>query len=178
MELVKQQLNGDIDFLTKGCEEANESYNEILDKGNATEKKKMESAWNAVEFSELLKKAIGLITDLGTFIEMQKNGATFDMAKLKLNVMKYHKDVMLKKRVAAKYLMVFMIADELRNKKPYAIPVQFLPYKSITDSKLLELVYKLQDEMEKIGMTVVGTCYNSLSSSYASKNLFAMFLFY
>jgi hypothetical protein len=64
---------------------------------------------------------------------------------------------MLKKRVAAKYLLVFMIADELRNRKPYAIPVQFLPYKSITDAKLIELSSKLQDVMEKNGMTVVGT---------------------
>lgn len=32
-----------------------------------------------------------------------------------------------KKRTAASHVLVFMIADELRNKKPYAIPVRSMP---------------------------------------------------
>ncbi len=157
MDKVKQEICGDEDFLTKGSEETNASYNQMLDQGTSTEKKMMESAWDALEFQELLKRSKALKLELENVIEMHKTGAKFDLVALKLKLRKYLKDLMLKKRVAAKYLLVFMIADELRNRKPYAIPVQFLPYKSITDAKLIELSSKLQDVMEKNGMTVVGT---------------------
>lgn len=47
--------------------------------------------------------------------------------------------------------------DELRNHKPYAILVRFMPYKSLTDAKLRELE-QVEDAMRKAGMTVVGVC--------------------
>ena len=91
---------------------------------------------------------------------MHGTGAKFDLMASKLKLKQHLKDLMLKKRIAAKYLLVFMTADELRNRKSCAIPVQFLPYKSITDAKLIELACNLQDVMEKNGMTVVGkNCY-------------------
>lgn len=62
----------------------------------------------------------------------------------------------MKKREAASHLLVFMISDELRNKKPYAIPVRILTYKSITDAQMRELRDELKMSMDKIGMTVVG----------------------
>ena len=49
-----------------------------------------------------------------------------------------------------------MISDELRKKKPYAVPVQFVPYKSIGDSQLRDLEVKLEKAMKNAGMTVVG----------------------
>ena len=38
-----------------------------------------------------------------------------------------------------------MISDELRSKKPYAIPVRALPYEAITDAGLR----KLRDELKE-----------------------------
>ena len=55
-------------------------------------------------------------------------------------------------------ILVFMIADERRNRKPYAIPVRFLPYRSLTDAKLRELEVELEEVMRSTGMTVVGMC--------------------
>ena len=160
MEKVKEQICDDEEFLTRGSEESNVSYNQMLDQGTSAEKKVMECAWNALEFQELLKRWKVLKFELENAIEMHRAGAKFDLMALKLKLKQYLKDLMLKKRIAAKYLLVFMIADELRNRKPYAIPVQFLPYKSITDAKLIELASNLQDVMEKNGMTVVGkNCY-------------------
>lgn len=49
-----------------------------------------------------------------------------------------------------------MIADELRNRKPYAIPVRFMPYKSLTDLKLRDLELQLEEAMRNAGMAVVG----------------------
>ena len=54
--------------------------------------------------------------------------------------------------------MVFMIADEKRdlNSKPYAVPVRFLPYHSVTDCRLRELRDELRSTMVNLGMVVVG----------------------
>ena len=155
MEKVKEHICDDEEFLTRGSEESNVSYNQMLDQETSAETKVMECAWNALEFQELLKSWKVLKFELENAIEMHGTGAKFDLMALKLKLKQYLKDLMLKKRIAAKYLLVFMIADELRNRKPYAMPVQFLPYKSITDAKLIELASNLQDVMEKNGMTVV-----------------------
>ena len=90
-------------------------------------------------------------------------------------MLSYLKDLFTKKRVAASHVLVFMIADELRNRKPYAVPVQFMPYKSLTDSKLRELEVQLEDAMRNAGMTVVGM-YEQLFLNYKlthiSRNIF------
>ena len=48
-----------------------------------------------------------------------------------------------------------MIVDESRNRKPYALLVQVMPFKGMKDSKLREL-YELRKVMVGLGMTVVG----------------------
>ena len=53
------------------------------------------------------------------------------------------------------YLPHDMISDELRNSKPYAVPVRFLPYHSITDAKLRELETELGDAMLAVNMLTV-----------------------
>ena len=52
--------------------------------------------------------------------------------------------------------MIFMVADERRDMKPYAIPVRALPFKSITDAKVRQLRDELKLEMENLGMVVAG----------------------
>ena len=52
--------------------------------------------------------------------------------------------------------MVFMIADEARNFKPYALPVRVLPNASMTDGRLRELEQELRTAMVNLGMVVVG----------------------
>ena len=54
------------------------------------------------------------------------------------------------------HLMVFMVADESRNRKPYALPVQVMPFKGMKDSKLRKLFEDLRKVKVGVGMTVVG----------------------
>ena len=39
----------------------------------------------------------------------------------------------------ASHILVFMISTEDRTKKPYALPVQCVPYKGLSDSKVRDL---------------------------------------
>lgn len=59
-------------------------------------------------------------------------------------------------RVAATHIFVLMISCDQRNRKPYAMPVQCVPYKSLSHSQTRNLISKLAKEMVSRGMTVAG----------------------
>ena len=62
------------------------------------------------------------------------------------------------KRTPATLMFVFMISSSLRDRKPYAIPIQCLPYASLKESDMRRLVNNIITEMVNLGMTVAGTC--------------------
>lgn len=58
------------------------------------------------------------------------------------------RDLTCQKRTPATHIFVLMISSELRDIKPlYALPVQCVPYHSITQQQLRQLVSRLVDEM-------------------------------
>jgi len=59
-------------------------------------------------------------------------------------------------RTAATHILVFMISHEEQWKRPYAIPVQCIPYKGLSDAKVRELANKVINEMTNRGMKVAG----------------------
>lgn len=77
------------------------------------------------------------------------------MTNLKKEMETYIKGLNTKRREAASHLLFFMISDELRNFKPYAVPVSVVKYKNITDAKLRELKEELRTAMKDCGMTTV-----------------------
>jgi len=64
-----------------------------------------------------------------------------------------------KKRICATHILVFMVADEQCNCKPYAIPIQYVPYKGIRDQEVRDLTKKIKIEMTKAHLKVVGMYY-------------------
>ena len=49
-----------------------------------------------------------------------------------------------------------MISDEQRNKKLYAVPVQYVPYTLLTDNSLRTMVNKVKLAMTEQNLKVVG----------------------
>ena len=78
------------------------------------------------------------------------------LTDLRPKLRQFFKDLYRKKRTPATHIMVFMISESKRVKKPYAIPVQCLPYASISDSKIRLLTDKIKLEMNRRGMKAVG----------------------
>ena len=135
-------------FLAAGPQDANEAYNKALQGGKASESKLMELGWSSVGFEELVKKVQCFQLELKN-VRHEGGGvaAGVDLFQLKSSMLCYLKGLFSKKRIAATHLLVFMIADECRNRKPYAITVCFLPYRSLTDAKLRELEVQLEEVM-------------------------------
>ena len=71
--------------------------------------------------------------------------------------------VVRKQRQPASHAMVFMISPEDRSRKPYALPVQLLPYRGLKDSTVRDLANKLKMEMKSRDMEVVGMSKNFIS---------------
>ena len=112
-----------------------------------------------VSVNKELKSALSSL--LSRISTNQTSGNTAgDLTSQRQRLLRYAQDLFSKKREAASHLMVFMIADEKRNMKPYAVPVRFIPYHSVTDSKVRELCEELRSVMVNLGMVVVGeyTC--------------------
>ena len=68
----------------------------------------------------------------------------------------YLKNLFKKKRTAATHVLVIMVAEENRMRKPYALPVQYLPYHSMRDQHMRDILLNLKRVMTEMGMTVVG----------------------
>lgn len=157
LDKLRQELTTDVKFLEEGEVKAKAEYSSAVDAKRHVEATLMELSWDVVGYEELLKKARKYITTV-TALEESSSLTTIlkVLCPLKNEYQEYLKGVYSKKRSAATHLMIFMIADECRNRKPYAVPVRFLSYKSITDKKLRELELEVEKAMKKLGMIVVG----------------------
>ncbi len=60
------------------------------------------------------------------------------------------------RRTAATHVLVVMISTETRSKKPYALPVQCIPYASLRDNEVCVILNTVIKEMVKFGMKVAG----------------------
>ena len=60
------------------------------------------------------------------------------------------------KRTPATHIFVLIISSELRDKKPYAVPIQFFPYAGLKEVDMRRIVTQLVKEMVRNGMQVAG----------------------
>ena len=122
------QLTADLDFLTEGIKNAKASYEEKKTK-NAAEQALFALAWTVDEFERLFemnKKLTLVVKDLVTIILKEVKGINIPkkLSVLRKDLEEYSKGLAAKNGKAASHLLVFMISDEQRSKKPYAIPVR------------------------------------------------------
>ena len=67
------------------------------------------------------------------------------------------KGAVLHQHITATHVLVFMISnEEINRQKPYALPVQCLPYKGLSDAKVWKLANEIINEMIRRGMKVAG----------------------
>ena len=59
-------------------------------------------------------------------------------------------------RTRATHVLVFITSNEERDKKPYALPIQCIPCKDLSDLKVHQLANKIIYEMDARNMKVAG----------------------
>lgn len=69
----------------------------------------------------------------------------------------YLRNIFKKRRQpAATHVLVLMVSDERRNHKPYALPVQYIPYYSLKDQYVRDFTEVLKEHMVQLGLHAVG----------------------
>ena len=154
-------LDADLTFLTKGEKTAKEEYEKALQVSSKRESTLMELAWNSTGFTELVKQAKEFRAEVTLYLSYLQKGEHSKVKKF----LQYLHGLFTKRRNPASHLLIFMISDELRNHKPYAVPVRFLTYKSLADKKLRYLQLEVETKMKIMGMVVVGKYRTCISHS-------------
>lgn len=162
LDVVMSNFTEDEEFLKRGGENVRKAYEEKRNKQKSSEALLMTLAWDLTGFEELLaqclkfKETVGNIKNRLSMPRSDQGNIRSEVSILRKQLLPYTKDLYGKRRTAATHLFVFMIADELRNMKPYAVPARVLPFKSISDQKVRELEEEIRNAMTSIGMQVVG----------------------
>ena len=107
--------------------------------------------WEMIEIVDLLEK-----NQKFRDVYARNEGNRRIHIDLKANMLTYLRDLFKKKRTMATHVLVIMLSEERRNGKPYALPVQYVPYKSITARDVRRLTQVIKRKMKELGMTCLG----------------------
>lgn len=137
-------------------------YAEKQQSGSCREKTLITLAWNVKELSDLNVSGRKLIVDgeslcdrMGSCNWIEENIPSF-LATLRKRLVAFVRAASRRKRTAATHVLVIMISPEDRRSKPYALPVQCIPYKGLSDSKVRELANAVVREMVNRKMKIAG----------------------
>lgn len=142
---------------------ANVEYNNKVSSGS-NQQTLHSLAWNVDDLSRLAEEGRKLIVELRvvkTRAEGPEDEYLSSNVPRHLCVLRERLTLMLKGvyrfyRTAATHVLVIMISPEERTRKPYALPVQCIPYTSLTDKQCRQLTDKVISEMHKRRMKVSG----------------------
>lgn len=144
---------------------SNDTYSEKLQSDKYRDKDLIALSWKVKELTELNEIGRKLHTDIEVLSKKieehqclwQEENVPRRLKDIRKNITAFIKGVTRHQRTAATHILVFMISNEERRKKPYAIPVQCIPYKSLSDFKVRELANQIIREMTNRKMKVAGT---------------------
>lgn len=121
-------------------------------------------AWDVKELNDLNETGRELIVECTTLVDKlldpSYDGITNNLANqistFRERVLSFVKSTTMYRREPATHILVVLISPEERNKKPYALAVQCIAYKSIRDSEVRQICNKIVKEMTVRGMKVSG----------------------
>ena len=142
----------------------NDEYSEKPKTGYSNDKTLCELAWKVRELSDLNEEGRSLAVEarvLSDNIADRLYDTVGDSFSCKLShfreqLLSFVKLVTRFRRTAATHILIVMISTEDRRSKPYALPIQLLPYVGIQDMEARALINKVIQEMVNRGTKVSG----------------------
>ena len=123
----------------------------------------LELLWDIDTLKRLSEKGRALLTDIAALVDIAQQSEA-DQARRNLpqkllgirhRLQEIVKGVYRFRRIPASHVFV---SSELRNKKPYAVPLQCLPYAGLKEADMRRILKLVVQEMVKHGMKVAGKC--------------------
>lgn len=142
---------------------ANDTYSQKLETERHQQKVMITLSWKVKELNDLAENVRQVYTEikaLASRMQVREGSREENIPRIlqtiRQKAISFVKGVVRHQRTAATHVLVFMISNEERNKKPYALPIQCLPYKGLSDSKVRELANHIITEMVQRKMKVAG----------------------
>lgn len=148
-------------FTNTVLHERNSEYSKKQEEGKVSEKAMMSLVWDVKQLTELDDKGRQLKVNCQT-IKDHAEDEEFDwiasnMAAQLCNLRKKMECYVHRvSRFRRTHILVIMISPEERNLKPYAMPIQCIPYAGLGDMQVRSLIDKVVEEMKKRGMKIAG----------------------
>ena len=151
-------------FVIAALSDANDAYSRKLASGKATQQTLFSLGWRVDELSRLISLGRKLLVDCKSIRERHACSECDALAEniprqltdLRSRAVSFIEGCTRMRRIPATHLLVFMISPESRDKKPYAIPVQCIPYSGMSQNTICGLANHLIAEMTSRGMKVAG----------------------
>lgn len=156
-------------FLDTGFNDAIEVYRKKYNNLSTPEESLKNANWDVVEFQTLLQQAQNLkqayeeeLSYLNPAMVTPQvlrrvKGSVRGMAT---EAKAYLRNLFKKRRTAATHVLVLMLSDERRQKKPYALPVRFVPYRTLRDQYVRDFTRQVKQKMTERGLHLVGEWYH------------------
>jgi len=159
---------------------ANQEYSSKVASGTASEKVLHKCAWQVDDLSHLNEDGRQLLRCARELQDLSDGSEEeFVSANVPLRLCDYRKKLLSFlqstyrfKRTPATHIFVLMISPEQRNRKPYALPVQCVPYTSLKHKTCRKLLNDLITEMHNRQMKVAGK--SALHRLYIMTNIVIM----
>ena len=166
-------LKTDQEFLADGLKKADSAFQKKFNSPNASQAMLKALCWERVEYNTLLQQAQAFRATIDNLLTHLQPGCArvqdvaSSLKDLQEDLQKYLRNLFVKKRQpAATHVLAILISEERRNKKPYAIPVQFVPYCSIRDQYIRDVTAKVKTEMVKMDLKPVGRLHGSMQVGF------------
>ncbi|XP_063431643.1 uncharacterized protein LOC134714335 [Mytilus trossulus] len=147
--LVNLEL--DVKFLQDAFKKATDDFRKKMNKKNANSEMLKGLNWEVVECNTLLQQCLAFMS---TFKSDSVSRSAIKSTSQEYQI--YLKNLFKKKRTAATHILVIAISDEQRNVKPYALQIQYLPYRSLRDQYVRYITAPIKDALTQAGIHVVG----------------------
>ena len=159
----------DVVFLTEGLKKADEMYQAKFNSPNSSQSLLMNLCWETVEYNTLLQEAQALnssLEDLLPYLDPTSpriGDVISSLQNMSKELADYFRNLFVKKRQpAATHVLIIMVSEERRNRKPYSLPVQYVPYHTIRDQYIRDVSKSVKLKMTELGMTTVGKYSNDV----------------
>lgn len=125
-----------------------DEYATKVAKGTSTTNTLHQLAWNVDEISRLIDSGrktrveVQCLLDSleSDVVDQRRAYQNHRISKLKSTLREIVRGFYRYRRTAATHVLVVMISPETRNKNPYALPVQCIPYRNLKDSEIRGLL--------------------------------------
>lgn len=158
---VLDALTGDITFLEKGFQESSNHFEKKSRQANCPEATLKEANWEVIEFQVLLQQSQelhhALENALASIADVTQTEYVLPLVhNLAASSFIYLRNLFKKKRKAVTHVLVLMLSDKKRSKKPYALPVRYVPCRTLKDQFIRDLTKDLKEEMKKRDLSLAG----------------------